>query len=286
LTPMLTPKGKLYGDLTVAKMGDESFLLFGSGAAQEMHRRWFEMHMPEAGVVYRNRTDELHGFAISGPKSRALLSRLTREDMTNTAFKFRDIRNMVVADVPAIVARVSFTGELGYEIYCEHQFHMRLFEALAAAGGDLGLKLYGGRALMSMRFEKNWGVWTMDYRPDFTAAESGLDAFVAFGKAADFIGKTAAKADRPAKKLVTMVVETKDVDCLGDEPIFHGGKCVGYVSSGGYAHHVKKSMAMGYVPTACAADGTELEIELLGDFYKARVVAKPVYDPAGSRMRS
>ena len=108
---------------------------------------------------------------------------------------------------------------------------------------------------------------------------------MAFDKKADFIGKAAAKADKPAKKLVTLIVDTKDVDCLGDEPIFHAGKCVGYVSSGGYAHHVKKSMAMGYVPTACAADGTELEIELLGDFYKARVVAKPVYDPDGSRMR-
>ena len=286
LTPMLTPKGKLYGDLTVAKMAVDSFLLFGSGAAQEMHRRWFEMHMPTSGVAYANRTDELHGFAISGPKSRGLLSRLTRDDVSNVAFKFRDIRHMVVAHIPAIVARVSFSGELGYEIYCQHQFHMRLFEALEAAGADLGLKLYGSRALMSMRFEKNWGVWTMDYRPDFTAAESGLDAFVAFNKKADFIGKAAAKADIPAKKLVTLIVDTKDVDCLGDEPIFHAGKCVGYVSSGGYAHHVKKSMAMGYVPMACAADGTELEIELLGDFYKARVVAKPVYDPDGSRMRS
>ena len=106
----------------------------------------------------------------------------------------------------------------------------------------------GGRS-MSMRLEKNWGVWTLDFRPDFTAAESGLDAFIAFDKTADFIGKAAAKPDKPAKRLVTMIVDTKDVDCLGDEPIFHGGNCVGYVSSGGYAHHARKSMALGYVPT-------------------------------------
>ncbi len=286
LTPMLTPKGKLYGDLTVARLDDETFMLFGSGVAQDMHRRWFEMHRRETGVSYRNVTDELHGFAISGPKARILLSRLTRDDVSNGALKFRDIRRMVVADVPVILTRVSFSGELGYEIYCAPQYHMRLFEALEAAGADLGLKLYGGRALMSMRLEKNWGVWTLDFRPDFTSAESGLDAFIAFDKKADFIGKAAAKADKPAKRLVTMIVDTKDVDCLGDEPIFHHGKCVGYVSSGGYAHHAKKSMALGYVPIDCANDGTELEIELLGDFYKARVVAKPVYDPDGQRMRA
>ena len=286
LTPMLTPKGRLFGDLTVAKLDDDTFMLFGSGVAQEMHRRWFEMHMPKDGVSYRNATDELHGFAISGPKARTLLSRLTRDDVSNGALKFRDIRRMVVADVPVILTRVSFSGELGYEIYCAHQFHMRLFEALESAGADLGLKLYGGRALMSMRLEKNWGVWTLDYRPDFTAAEAGLDGFIAFGKKAEFIGKAAAKADKPGKRLVTMIVDTKDVDCLGDEPVFHDGKCVGYVSSGGYAHHVKMSMAMGYVPIGCANDGTELEIELLGDFYKAYVVARPVYDPDGLRMRS
>jgi dimethylglycine dehydrogenase len=185
-----------------------------------------------------------------------------------------------------ILTRVSFSGELGYEIYCAPQFHMRLFEALETAGADLDLKLFGGRALMSMRLEKNWGVWTLDFRPDFTAAESGLDAFIAFDKKADFIGKVAAKADKPAKRLVTMIVDTKDVDCVADEPIFHDGKCVGYVSSGGYSHHVKKSMAMGYVPTNCAVDGTELEIELLGEFYRARVMARPVYDPDGTRMRS
>ncbi|HLA02129.1 MAG TPA: FAD-dependent oxidoreductase [Aestuariivirga sp.] len=286
LTPMLTPKGKLYGDLTVARLDDETFMLFGSGAAQEMHRRWFEMHMPKEGVTYLNKTDELHGFAISGPKSRTLLSRLTRYDVSNAALKFRDIRRMVVADVPVILTRVSFSGELGYEIYCAPQFHMRLFEALETAGADLDLKLFGGRALMSMRLEKNWGVWTLDFRPDFTAAESGLDAFIAFDKKADFIGKVAAKADKPAKRLVTMIVDTKDVDCVADEPIFHDGKCVGYVTSGGYAHHSKKSMAMGYVPTNCAVDGTELEIELLGEFYRARVMARPVYDPDGTRMRS
>ena len=288
LTPMLTPKGKLYGDLTVARIEKDRFYLFGSSAAQEMHRRWFELHLPEKGVAYHNRTDDLRGIAIAGPKARELLSRLTAADVSAAAFKFRDIKRMVVGLVPALVARVSFSGELGYEIYVAPQYQLRLYEALEEAGKDLGLRIYGGRALMSMRFEKNWGVWTLDYRPDFTAAESGLDAFVAFDKPADFIGKAAALAERkrgPAKKLVTLVVETKDVDCVADEPIFHDGACVGYVTSGGYAHSVKRSMAMGYVPTALAMHGTKLEVELLGEFYPATVTATPLYDPNGGKMR-
>ena len=287
LTPMLTPKGKLYGDLTVACLDEDCFMLFGSGAAQEMHWRWFEGHLPNSGVTYRNRSDELHGIAISGPKSRALLSRITRDDVSAEAFKFRDIRRNFVGGVPAIVVRLSFSGELGYEIYCAPQYQLKLFEEIEAAGADLGLKFFGARTLMSLRLEKNWGAWTLDFRPDFTAAQSGLDFFIDWNK--DFVGKEAALAEReagPDKRLVTMVVETDDVDVSNDEAILKDGECVGYVTSGGYAHHVGKSMALGYVPTALAADETSLEVEILGQTYPAWVTAKPLYDPEGARMRS
>ncbi|MDX1424567.1 MAG: FAD-dependent oxidoreductase, partial [Kiloniellales bacterium] len=239
LTPLLTPKGKLYGDLTVARLGDERFLVFGSGAAQEMHRRWFELHLPERGVAYRNRSDELHGISIAGPRSRELLARLTRDDVSAAAFKFRDIRHTVVGGVPCLLARVSFTGELGYEIYCAPQYQLALYEAIERDGADLGLRWFGARALMSLRLEKSWGVWTLDFRPDFTAAESGLDAFVRFDKDAPFVGREAALAERergPEKRLVALVVEADDVDVNRDEPLFHDGACVGYVTSGGYAH--------------------------------------------------
>ncbi len=286
LTPMLTPKGKLHGDLTVACLEEESFLLFGSGAAQEMHRRWFEGRLPEAGVAYRNRSDALHGMAISGPRSRELLARICRDDVSAAALKFRDVRRCFVGGIPAVLARVSFSGELGYEIYCAPQFQLKLFEAIEEAGTDLGLKLYGARALMSLRLEKNWGAWTLDYRPDFTAAQAGLDAFIDWNK--DFIGKAAALAERetgPDKKLVAMVVETDDIDVSNDEAILKDGTCVGYVSSGGYAHWVGKSLALGYVPPPLAADGTALEIEINGRFYPAAVTARPLNDPEGARMR-
>jgi len=288
LTPMLTPSGKLYGDLTVARMDAETFYLFGSGTAQEMHRRWFEQHMPATGVSYRNRSDELHGISISGPQSRELLSRICRDDVSNEGLKFRDLRRTSVAGVPVILARVSFSGELGYEIYCAPQYQLKLYESLSEAGEDLGLRFYGNRALMSMRLEKSWGVWTLEFRPDFTPAQSGMDAFIAFDKEADFIGKQAAMLEReqgPDKKLVTLVVATEGLDCIHDEAIFHNGTCVGYVTSGGYAHHVQQSVAMGYVPAELAQDGAVFEIEMLGEMHQATYTATPLYDPAGNKIR-
>ena len=191
--------------------------------------------------------------------------------------------------VPVILARISFSGELGFEIYCAPQYQIKLFEQIEEAGTGLGLKLYGARTLLSLRLEKGWGVWTLDFRPDFTAVESGLDAFVAFDKEADFIGKQAVLTQRdkgPEKKLVTMVMETDDIDVTHDEAIFHNGECVGYVTSGGFAHHVQKSVALGYVPTALAKDGEAFEIELLGEMKPAKIVAEPLYDSTGERMRS
>jgi dimethylglycine dehydrogenase len=287
LTPMLTPKGKLYGDLSVACLAEDHFLLLGSGAMQAAHRRWFEHYLPDAGVRYENLSSRLHGIAISGPRSRTLLQRITREDVSAQGLKFRDIRRTFVADVPAILARISFSGELGYEIYVEPTFQLKLAEAIEEAGADLGLRWYGSRALMSLRLEKGWGAWTLDFRPDFSAAESGLDAFINWDK--DFVGKPAALAESGTgarKKLVTMVVETDDIDVCNDEAIMEGGEAIGYVSSGGYAHHVGKSVALGYVPTELAAAGGRVEIEIMGQRYPAEILSGPLYDANGGRMRS
>jgi dimethylglycine dehydrogenase len=291
LTPMLSEKGKLLGDLTVACLAKDRFIVFGSGAAQEMHRRWFEKQLDATGmqVAYRNRSDELHGMAIAGPKSRDLLANLTRDDVSAEAFKFCDIRETVVAGVPVILARISFSGELGYEIYCAPQYQLKLYESIVDQGNDYGLRLYGARALMSMRLEKSWGVWTLDFRPDFTAEQSGLVAFVDFAKPADFIGKQAALLEQqtgPSVKLVTLLVET-EIDCHHDEAVFHNGECVGYVSSGGYAHYVRQSVAMAYVPAELAELAqADFEVEILGERYPAKIVPEPLHDANGSRMRS
>ena len=286
LTPILLESGKLNGDLTVACIDDETYYLFGSSVAQNMHLRWFEMHLEGIqDVVYQNMTDDFHGIAISGPNSRELLSRLTRENVSLDAFKFRDIRDTFVGGVPALCVRISFTGELGYEIYVAPQYQLKLFEAIEEVGEDLDLKWFGGRALMSMRLEKSWGAWTMDFRPDFTIMESGLDYFVDWDK--DFIGKKAALIEKmkgPTKKLSVIQIETK-TDVSGDEAVMYNGECVSYITSGGYGHSVQRSLAMTYLPVELIDSNTTLEVEILGEFHKASIVMEPLYDPSGSKMR-
>ncbi len=286
LTPMLTPKGKLYGDLTVACLAEDHFMLFGSGTMQDAHRRWFERDLPD-DVSYANVSDDWHGIALSGPKSRTLLDRITRDDVSAEALKFRDLRQTYVGGVPVILNRISFSGELGYEIYCKPQYLLRLAEAIEDAGADLGYRWYGARALMSMRLEKGWGVWTLEFRPDFDAIESGMDVFINWKK--DFVGKDATIAARdagPKTKLVTMVIGVDGIDVSNDEAILKDGLAVGYVSSGGYAHRTGQSMAMGYVSAECAAPDTTLEVEILGEMYAARILGAPAYDANGANMRS
>jgi dimethylglycine dehydrogenase len=285
LTPMLTPKGKLYGDLTVACLAEDHFILFGSGAMQEAHRRWFERDLP-GDVSYANVSDDWHGIALSGPKSRELLARITRDDISAEAFKFRDTRQTFVGGVPVILNRISFSGELGYEIYCRPQYLLRLAQAVEEAGADLGYRWYGARALMSMRLEKGWGVWTLEFRPDFDAISSGMDAFINWKK--DFIGKEATLAIReagPKQRLVTLTIDVDGIDVTNDEAILKDGQAVGYVSSGGYAHRVGKSMAMGYVAADQAMPGNVLQVEILGEYYEATVLGGPIYDPNGAAMR-
>jgi dimethylglycine dehydrogenase len=162
LNPMLSEKGKLYGDLTASCLSENHFMVYGSGAAQEMHRRWFEKYLNGFEVEYTNRSDDYHGLAISGPKSRELLQSLVREDISNELFKFRDTKEIFVAGVPALVNRISFTGELGYEIYVAPHFQLKLFESLEEAGKEFNLQPFGSRALMSMRLRKKLG--SMDVR--------------------------------------------------------------------------------------------------------------------------
>ena len=286
LTPMLTPKGKLYGDLTVACLSENNFMLFGSGAMQEAHRRWFQSNIPD-NVTYNNRSDDWHGIALSGPSSRNLLQTLMRDEINSDQMKFRDVRQTFVAGVPVILNRISFSGELGYEIYCRPTYLHRLATAIEDQGSDFGYVWYGARALMSMRLEKSWGAWGLEYRPDFNALESGLDQFIDWEK--DFVGKSASfnfRQNKLEQKLVTLTIEVDQIDVSNDEAILCDGTAIGYVSSGGYGHRTKKSIAMGYVKSEFAKPGTNLQIEILGQFYDAKVLGSPLYDANGAKMRS
>ena len=285
LTPMLTKKGRLYGDLTVACLGDEDFMLFGSGAMQDAHSRFFARTLPDT-VRHENQTGGWHGIGLAGPQSRELLQRITRLDVSADALKFRDTRRTFVGGVPVILNRLSFSGELGFEIYCRPQFLLLLSEAIEEAGADLDYRWYGARTLMSLRLEKGWGAWGLEFRPDFNAVESGMDVFINWNK--DFVGKEATARFRDEgveRKLVTLTVDTP-MDVTLDEAVLVNDAAVGYITSGGYAHHVGKSMAMAYVASEHAAAGTMVNVEIMGEMSPAEVQGAPLYDPNGGRMRS
>lgn len=290
LAPLLTPGGRLIGDLSVANMGGGEFILFGSGAAQRAHQRHFLAHLPaNEDVRVENITYRLHGVAIAGPRARDILSRIVHDqDISAKAFRFMEVRRMEAGGVPAIVARASFTGELGYEIYCAPDYLLALHGAVRVAAADCGAMEFGAYALMSLRLEKGFGAWGLDFREDFTAAEAGLDAFVVLDKPADFIGAQAARdSSRPARRRVTLRIKEGDVpaDAWGDEPVYIADELAGFVTSGGYGHFLKESMAIAYLPTKHARDGEACEVEILGERRPAVVSLSPPYDPEGKKMR-
>ena len=290
LTPMLNPSGKLIGDFTIAKAADECFYMWGSSQAQKYHMRWFEKHQPTDGSVKIERLDMgLVGLSIAGPKSREVLQALTDEDVSNAAFRFMDHRAMDIGNCPALINRVTYTGDLGYEIWVRPEYQRRLYAEITRAGAAHGIANFGMRALLSMRLEKNFPTWYRELRPIYGGFEAGLDRFIDLTKN-DFIGRDAAMEEKKTGgklRRVSMIVEANDADVLGDEPIWHKGKVVGWVTSGGFAHYVGKSMAQGYVPKELAGDTSAgaFEIEIIGENRKAAIITEPPFDPEGKRMR-
>jgi dimethylglycine dehydrogenase len=288
LAPMLKEDGRLIGDFTLANLGAEGYLLIGSGVAEDYHLRWFEQHLPEDGSVQlASKGSALVGLAIAGPRSRELLASVTRQDLSTAAFKFMDVRRMDVGMASVIAGRVSYTGDIGYELWCDPANQVHLFDTLMSAGAPFGLKLFGSRALNALRLEKGYGSWAREYRPLYSAVEAGLDRFVAVGKDAPFIGKESAAAERASGgklRLRVFVVDADDADPIGDEPIWRGGEVCGWVTSGGYAHGSKVSVAVGYVPKAVADERDGWSIQILGRHYPARLQSRPLFDPDGKRM--
>jgi len=287
LSPMLNDNGRLIGDFTVGNAGRDRFFVFGSGIAEQYHMRWFEAHPPPTGAAIRSLRTELLGLGIAGPKSRALLARVCRDDVSNAALPFLSFRALEVAMLPARIGRISFTGELGYEIWVPADCQLALYDALVSAGADLGLAHFGARALNSLRLEKSFGNWAREYRPLYTPGEAGLDRFVDVTKP-HFTGRDAVLRDRasgPARRLVTFVVDADDADAIGDEPVWHDGEVVGWITSGGHGHCVGKSIALGYVPAALATVASGFELEILGERRAASLAREPLLDPQGERMR-
>ncbi|TIQ34865.1 MAG: FAD-dependent oxidoreductase [Mesorhizobium sp.] len=336
LTPMVNEFGKLIGDFTIAKIDEDRFMIWGSSAAQKYHMRWFEKHLPKDGSVRIHRFDQtLVGLSIAGPKSRDLLQKLVDVDVSTKAFRFMDFREMAVGGAPCMVNRITYTGDLGYEIWMAPAYQRLVYKAIKEAGEEFGIVDFGMRALLSMRLEKNFPTWFRELRPIYGPFEGSMDRFIKLEKN-DFIGREASakeQAQGPKLRRVSFIVDAADADVMGDEPIWakvgkdygtvekpHGygaprfdetGKevrgskaaegasavrgivdgewrVVGWVTSGGYAHYVQKSMAQGYVPAALAEDESSglFEIEILGHRRPARINIEPPFDPSGEKMRA
>jgi dimethylglycine dehydrogenase len=287
LAPMLNPAGRIVGDLTIACLADDRYLIFGSGFAEEFHLRWFWAAGIPADVFVRSAASTLTGFSIAGPRSRELLQRLVRLDLSAGAFKLFQLAETSVGFASAVLMRSGFTGELGYEVWTTPDYLASLHDDLGEAGRDLGLTHFGGRALSSLRLEKGYGSFNKDFRPDYTPGETGLDRYVDFDKP-DFTGRAAVLAERaagPRRRFVILELPEADTEAIGYESILKDGAAVGYVTSAAFAHCIGKSLAAGYVPTALARDGERFQIDIFGELRSAIVRLQPLYDPQGLRLR-
>jgi dimethylglycine dehydrogenase len=317
LAPMVNDGGKLMGDLSIACLPPaygqalgpastitggatgnvdhgERFVVFGSGIAERYYQRWFDRHLPDDGSVWcRTLSYETCGLSIAGPRSRDLLAAVTDHDVSAENFRFMDFRSITVGWAPVWCGRVTFTGDLGYEFWMPASYQRYVFDRLMDAGAGFDLRLFGLHALNSMRLEKGFGSWAREFRPIYDPFEAGFDRFVKLEPEAkpDFIGRDAlveARARGPERRLLTWTVDTEagraGADVIGDEPIWFDDEVVGWVTSGGYAHHRDVSVAMGYVPAGLAPAG-RFEIEILGVRRPAHLVDGCLWDPEASRMR-
>ncbi len=317
LTPMLNENGKLIGDFTIAKADDEKFLMWGSSAAQIYHMRWFEKHLPkDQSVSIHLYGQTMVGLSIAGPNAQKLLAKLCDDDVSNTGFRFMDFRQMAVAGAPCKVNRMTYSGDLGYELWMEPTYQRKIYLAIKQAGEEFNIVDFGMRALLSMRLEKNFPTWFAELRPIYGPYEASMERFIKLAKN-DFIGREAAArehADGPKLRRVTFVVDAEDADVIADEPVWakvgesdfgsvepsHGygarrfdangdetpkiasqrdrdWRVVGWVTSGGYGHFVEKSLAQAYLPSELSKRDEEGLFEI--EILGIRRAAKITLDP-------
>ncbi|CAN7168898.1 GcvT family protein [Rhizobium sp. LjRoot254] len=289
LTPLIGKRGGIAGDFTVTKLGEGDFMIFGSGIAERFHQRFFKaVPLPE-NTMFKSLTESMCAFNVAGPKSRELLSRLTNEDLSNVAFPFMRSRRMVVAGIDVVALRVSFTGDLGWELYCYATKQEELYDALLNAGNELGAGPVGSRALMSLRIEKGYGSWSREYSPEYWPQESGLDRLIKLEKG-EFLNKDAylkVASEAPRQKLAIVSIDAVDADATGGEPIFlPDGTPIGQVSSGAYGYSVDMSLALCYIKAGTAKPGDKVSVAILGRPHEATILERPPFDADGLRLRA
>ncbi|AXI46856.1 dehydrogenase [Sulfitobacter sp. SK012] len=289
LTPLIGKRGGIAGDFTVTRLGEDEFWIIGSGMAERYHQRFFKEVPLPMGTTFESKTDAMCGFNVAGPKSRDMLQRLTNTSLATVDFPFMRSAWIELAGVKVLALRVSFTGDLGWELHCAEADQVRLMEALLQAGSDVGAGPVGSRALMSLRIEKGYGSWGREYSPEYWPQEVGLARLCKMDK--DFLNKDAVAQTLTQTAREQMVVLSLDAgdtdasgaDATGGEPIFKDGVGIGRVTSGAYGYSVGQSLALGFVKDV--SPGDSVDVMVLGVEHKATVLAEPPFDPKGLRLR-
>lgn len=288
LAPLLGVRGGIAGDFTVTQLAEDHYMLIGSGMAERYHKRFFDsVPMPE-GVTFESKTEAMVGFNLAGPKSREILQTLTDTDLSNAAFPFMRSKQMRVAGIDVLAMRVSFTGDLGWEMHTDEANQLALYEALLAAGIPHGMTPIGGRSLLSLRIEKGYGSWGREYSPEYWPQEVGLDRLIKLDKP-EFLGReayVAIKDEAPRWELISLEIDVENADASGGEPIFttEGEPC-GQVSSGAYGHSVGASLALGFIKAPFLDGRTEYDVMILGKPHRARLLSEAKFDSSGERLR-
>jgi len=287
LTPLIGKRGGVAGDFTVTRLAEEEFWIIGSGMAERFHQRFFRQVPLPAGTGFDSLTEAVCGFNVAGPRARDLLARLTNADLSNAAFPFFRSARIVVAGIDCVALRVSFTGDLGWELHCAEADQPALYAALVEAGRECGAGPVGSRALMSLRVEKGYGSWGRDYSPEYWLQESGLAGLVRDDK--EFLNRAGWEAIRheaPREVMTMLEIDAVAADATGGEPVFlPDGTPLGQVSSGGYGYSVGKSLAIAYLGAGRAGPGDTVHVAILGRDHTARVLDRPPFDPEGHRLR-
>ncbi len=283
---MLNPRGGIECDFTVTRLAGDRFQVVTGTAFGQHDLAWLAQHAPDDGsVVLSDLTSQYACYGIWGPKAREILQPLTTADLSNEAFPYMRASEVAIGRVPCLALRVTYVGELGWELYCRTEFGLALWDTLWEAGQEHGLVAGGYKAIDSLRLEKGYRVWGADITPEDTPFEAGLGFAVKLDKG-DFVGRDAlAEAAEPERMLRCLTLDDPRAVALGSEPVRIGGELVGRVTSGGYGYSVERSIAFAYVP-ADHEIGAPVEVEIFGEWVSGVIASEPLFDPQGERIRA
>jgi 4-methylaminobutanoate oxidase (formaldehyde-forming) len=286
---MLNRRGGIEADVTVSRAAVDQFWIVTGTAFGTHNMAWLRSHLPDAaGVQLNDITSRYACFALWGPRARDILQALSPADLSNSAFPYLTRRSISVANTPVEALRVTYVGELGWELYFPTEYGLSLWKALLAPGRPHGLVPGGYHAIESLRLEKGYRAWGLDITSDTSPLEAGLGFAVRMEKAGGFLGREAlveARRRGMTRRLCCLTLADPRAVALGNEPVRIGGDVVGRVTSGGYGYTVERSIAYAYVPEGLSAPGTPVEVDIFGRWVAGELMREPLYDPKGDRVR-